>query len=155
VAARSPSLPPGLRSVLDDLARLPDRAERIEALISTARRFIPVAAEVAPRPYPDAAKVPACESQAYLFTTPRPDGTLDLHFAVENPQGISAMALATILRESLSGAPLDEVASVPTDVVYDIFGSELSMGKSMGLTGMVAMAAAAARRAAASTRASS
>jgi cysteine desulfuration protein SufE len=63
---------------------------------------------------------------------------------VENPQGISAMALAEILRGSLSGAPLEEVAAVPADVVYRIFGRELSMGKSMGLMGMVNMVRAAA-----------
>jgi cysteine desulfuration protein SufE len=30
-----------------------------------------------------------------------------------------------------------EVARVPCDVVYEVFGNELSMGKSMGLMGMV------------------
>lgn len=38
---------------------------------------------------------------------------------------------------AVTGAPLDQVAAVSTDVVYEIFGRELSMGKSMGLTGMV------------------
>jgi cysteine desulfuration protein SufE len=56
------------------------------------------------------------------------------------------MALAEILRESLSGAPLDEVAEVPADVVYRIFGNELSMGKSLGLMGMVNMVRAEARQ---------
>jgi cysteine desulfuration protein SufE len=101
---------------------------------------------VAGRPYPEAAKVPACESEAYAFTTQRPDGTLDFHFAVENPQGVSAQALAVILSEGLSGAPLDQVVRVPREVVYDLFGRELSMGKSMGLLGMVAIVQAAARR---------
>jgi cysteine desulfuration protein SufE len=78
-------------------------------------------------------KVPACESEAYVFTVPREDGTLDFHYAVENPQGISAMATAVILKDSCSGAPLDQVAHVSTDIVYRIFGNELSMGKSMGL----------------------
>jgi cysteine desulfuration protein SufE len=54
--------------------------------------------------------------------------------------------MAVILDESLSGAPLQEVASVSEDLVYEVFGRELSMGKSMGLMGMVSMAAAAARR---------
>ena len=57
------------------------------------------------------------------------------------------MALATILTDTLSGAPLAQVARVPGDLVYDLFGRELSMGKSMGLMGMVGMAQAAARRA--------
>ena len=38
------------------------------------------------------------------------DGTLKLHFAVENPSGISAKALAAILDQALSGLPPAEVA---------------------------------------------
>ena len=139
--------PPELERLLDGLDLLHDRADRIEALIGIAERFRPVPESVARRPYPEERKVPACESQAYLFAEPRADGTLRFHFAVENPQGISAKALAVILDETLSGAPPAEVAAVPIEVVYRIFGDELSMGKSMGLTGMVAMVRDAARRA--------
>ena len=85
---------------------------------------------------------------AYLFTAERPDHTLAYHFAVENPQGISAMALAVILQDTLSGAPLEQVAQVPGEIVYDLFGRDLSMGKSMGLMGMVNMVTATARHAA-------
>jgi cysteine desulfuration protein SufE len=144
-------LPERLTRLLDDLALLPERADRIEALIGIAERFRPVPEAVARRPYPEERKVPACESEAFLWAVPRPDGTLAFHFAVENPQGISAKALAVILDESLSGAPPAEVAAVPTDVVYRIFGDELSMGKSMGLTSMVGMARDAARRVTGST----
>jgi cysteine desulfuration protein SufE len=140
-------MPPRLVELIDGLALLGDRAERIDALIGVADRFRPVPEAVAARPYPEEAKVPACESQAFMWALPRPDGTLDFRFAVENPQGISAKAMAVILDEALSGAPLDQVAAVPGDVVYRIFGDELSMGKSMGLMGMVAMARNAARRA--------
>ena len=77
---------------------------------------------------------------------PKADGTLTYYFAVENPQGISAMALAAILGDALSGVSLEEVAAVPADVVYRIFGRELSMGKSLGLMGMVNMVRAAARQ---------
>ena len=61
--------------------------------------------------------------------------------------GISAKALGVILKETLSGAPLAEVAEVPGDIVYRIFGRELSMGKSMGLMAMVSMIQASARKA--------
>jgi cysteine desulfuration protein SufE len=140
------TLPERLQETLDLVAMVPDRADRIQLLIDVADRFRGVPEGVAGRPYPEAAKVPACESEAYAFTTQRPDGTLDFHFAVENPQGVSAQALAVILSEGLSGAPLDQVVRVPREVVYDLFGRELSMGKSMGLMGMVAMVQAAARR---------
>ena len=138
--------PPKLTELLENLAFFPDRADRIQFLIDTADRFKSVPESIATRPFPDSHKTPACESEAYVWATPRDDGTLDFHFAVENPQGISAMSLAVILGETLSGAPVAQVAKVDSDVVLEIFGNELSMGKSMGLMGMVAMVAAAAKR---------
>lgn len=83
--------------------------------------------------------MPACESEAFVWARPRADGTLDFFFAVENPQGISARALAAVLQAGASGAPLEQVAALDASLAYRIFGSELSMGKSMGLGGMVAM----------------
>ena len=68
---------------------------------------------------------------------PRPTARSSFHFAVENPQGLSAKAWAVILDETLSGQPLEQVAKVPGDVVFDIFGRELSMGKGQGLLGML------------------
>jgi cysteine desulfuration protein SufE len=38
------------------------------------------------------------------------------------------------------------VAEVPSDIVYNVFGRELSMGKSMGLMGMVGMVAKLAKK---------
>ena len=91
--------------------------------------------------------MPACESEAYVWARPRPDGALDYYFAVENPQGISAKSLAVILGETLAGAPPAEVAAVTGEIVYRIFGNELSMGKSMGLMGMVSMVQNEAKKA--------
>ena len=45
-----------------------------------------------------------------------------------------------------SGTSLDEVAAVPADIVYRIFGRELSMGKSLGLMGVVNMVCSEARQ---------
>jgi len=134
-----PELPEKLARTLENLDLVSDRAERIQLLIDIADRFREVPPRVAQRPFPAESLVPACESQAYVWGEPRPDGTLDFHFAVENPQGISAKAMAVILGDSLSGAPLDQVAAVPQDVIYRAFGNELSMGKSMGLMGMISM----------------
>jgi cysteine desulfuration protein SufE len=116
-----------------------DRNERIQTLVEIAERFRPVPPRIAGRPYPKDRRVPGCESEAYVWTEPKPDGTLTYYFAVENPQGISAKALGVILAESLSGAPPDEVAAVPADMVFRVFGRELSMGKSLGLMNMVNM----------------
>ena len=123
-----------------------EREDRIQTLIDVAERFQPVPPRVAQRPFPAERRVPGCESEAYVWSEPRPEGTLAYHFAVENPQGISAMALAEILRDSLSGAPLPEVAAVPADIIYRIFGRELSMGKSLGLMNIVNMVRAAAQQ---------
>jgi cysteine desulfuration protein SufE len=141
------ALPARLDELLGDLDLLSDRSERIDALIGVAERFRDVPERIAQRPFSDEHKVPACESQAFVWAEPRRDGTLDFHFAVENPQGISAKAMAVILGDTLSGAPLDEVAEVPGDIVYRIFGRELSMGKSMGLMAMVSMVQASAKKA--------
>jgi cysteine desulfuration protein SufE len=138
-------LPEKLEQLLTTIESL-DRAERIQLLVDMARRHGAVPEEVARRPYPAERRVPGCESEAYLWTKPRPDGTLTYFFAVENPQGVSAKALAAILANALSGVPLESVAEVPADIVYRLFGPELSMGKSLGLMGMVNAVRAEARK---------
>ena len=138
--------PEKLARFLALLELMPERSERIEFLISTADRYRGVPDEIARRPYPRERLVPNCESEAYFWEEEQADGSLRFHYAVENPQGISAKAMAVIIDETLSGAPPEEVAAVSGDLPYDIFGRELSMGKSMGLTGMLGMAQAAARR---------
>ena len=141
-------LPAGLRRLIAPLELLTDRSDRIQFLIDVADRFRAVPPEVAAPPYPVEHEVSHCESGAYVWAV-RNNGGLQLYFAVENPQGISAKALAVILQEGLAGATLNEILAVPQDLPYDLFGRELSMGKSMGLTAMVAMVHAQARRAAA------
>ena len=142
-----PEIPEKLANTLDALSMIPDRNERIQLLIDIAGKFQEVPAQVAARPFPEENRVPACESEAFVWAQRRPDGKLDFHFAVENPQGISAKAMAVILKDSLSGQPLEQVASVPQDIVYQVFGKELSMGKSMGLMGMVGMVSTLAKKA--------
>lgn len=137
-------LPKPLQAQLDDLAMFPDRAERIEALIDIGRGYQHPSADEVPRTA--ASKVPGCESEVFVKVTPKPDGTLNLRYAVDNPQGISAMALAQILQEGLTGVPREEVAQIPEEFVYEVFGRELSMGKSMGLMGMIRMVKAEAAR---------
>ena len=140
------AVPEKLTDTLETLEMVPDRSERIQLLIDIAGRFEEVPPRLARRPFAADHQVPACESEAYVFTEERPDGTLEFHFAVENPQGISAKAMAVILGDSLSGTPPEQVAEVSQDIVYQVFGRELSMGKSMGLMSMVGMVAALAKK---------
>ncbi len=132
----APAIPAPLADVLAEFEPL-DRRQRAELLIEYADQFEPVAESIAAKPYPEVARAPRCESEAYVFATPADGDTLRFHFAVENPQGLSAKAFAVILDEALSGQPLEQVAVVPQDVVFRIFGRELSMGKGQGLVGML------------------
>lgn len=137
--------PEKLKDLLDTLA-LMDRAGRIQLLIDIAERFEDVPAKVAERPFGEEHKVPACESEAYVWVQRLENGRPKFYFAVENPQGISAKAMAVILDDSLSGQDPKEIAGVSSDVVYEVFGRELSMGKSMGLMGMVSMVTLSAKK---------
>lgn len=127
-------IPNKLQEQLDTLAMFTDRAERIQALIGIGESYRLPGPDIVPRT--QERKIPGCESEVFLATAPQGQG-LKFQFAVDNPQGISAMALAQILDEGLSGEPLEEVRQVPDEIVYEIFGRELSMGKSLGLTNMV------------------
>jgi sulfur transfer protein SufE len=140
-----PTYPEKLQEVLDDFAFVEDRSERAALLIEYADRFEEVPETVAARPFPEENHVTRCESDAYVFTEELPDHRLKYHFAVENPQGISARAMSVILDESASGAPLDQVAAIPCDIVFKIFGPEISMGKGQGLMGIVSMVSDVAR----------
>lgn len=141
-------IPEKLTEVLEDFSFITDRNERADYLIEMADRFpeVRVSPEIAQQPYDEAHKVPACESEAYVWALDNPDGTLTYRFDVINPQGLSAMAMSVILDECCSGAPLEQVAAVPTDIVFRIFGKEISMGKGQGLMGIVAMVAHEAQK---------
>jgi cysteine desulfuration protein SufE len=138
-------LPQKLQSVLDTFDLFPDPADRTNLLLSYADQFRDVPPEVATRPFGQSHQVPQCESDAYVWAMKMPDGTLQLHFAVENPSGVSAKALATILDRSLSGLPADQIAQIDSSIVERIFRQNISMGKGMGLMSMVEAVRALAR----------
>lgn len=131
------NLPDKLAELLEDFSLLQDQTERIEMLIFYADQFQEVPERLATRPFPEERRVPACESEAYVWSEKLDDGTLKFYFAVENPQGISAKAMAEILDETVSGAPLEQVVKLNEEIVYALFGKGISMGKGMGLKSMV------------------
>ena len=131
------SLPAPLQAVLDTFALFSDPADRTNLLLGYADQFREVPSEIATRPFDKRHLVPHCESEAYVWARRQPDGTLALHFAVENPSGVSAKALAAILARSLSGLPAAEIATVTPDIVEKIFRQNISMGKGLGLMSMV------------------
>ncbi len=140
-------IPEKLAEVVADLESITDRRERAELLIETADRFseVRVPASLATKPYDERHKAPACESDAYVWAVDQPDGSLKYYFDVLNPQGLSAMAMSVILSETVSGQPLEQVASISDEVVFKIFGKELSMGKGAGLMGILALVRAEAK----------
>lgn len=140
-------MPSKLQALLELFAEHAGPTERTELLLSYAGKFKDVPASVATRPFDRSALVPHCESEAYVWAVPNPDGTLKLHFAVESPSGISAKALAAILDRTLSGLPAEEIAKVDPEIVEKIFRQNISMGKGMGLMSMVQRVQALARQA--------
>jgi cysteine desulfuration protein SufE len=140
--------PEKLAELLEDMASVTDRRERADLLIEIADRFdeVKVPPTVATKPYDDGHRAPACESEAYVWAVDQPDGTLKYYFDVLNPQGLSAMAMVVILGETVSGQPPEQVTNISDDVVFQIFGKELSMGKGAGLMGILALVRAEAKR---------
>ncbi|MCC6381433.1 MAG: SufE family protein, partial [Dehalococcoidia bacterium] len=115
-----PTLPAPLAALLEDF-RFADRNDRADLLIGFADEFDEVSPALAARPFPQANHVVRCESDAYVFPEELPDGTLKFHFAVENPQGLSAKSWAVIMDRTLSGQPLEQVAAVPPDVIFEVY----------------------------------
>ena len=136
-----------LADLQDTLDMFAEPSSRAELLIGFSDQFREVPPEVATRPWPRSHQVPQCESEAYVWALVRPDGTLQLHFAVESPAGVSARALAVILDRVYSGQPAEDVLALDTDIVERVFRQNISMGKGLGLRSMVLAVQALTREA--------
>lgn len=136
-----------LQRLMEDFAFL-ERQDRMAMLMEYADRFpeVEVPEAIATRPFPKEHYITRCESEAYVWTEEQEDGTFKLWFAVENPQGVSAKSWAVIMDETLSGQPLEQVAQTSPEVIFDIYGKGISMGKGQGLMGMLDYVTHAARR---------
>ena len=129
-------LPQKLSEVLELFDSMTSPEERVPLLLDYAEQFREVPPSISTRPFPDDHLVKFCESEAYVWVIPH-DGRLTLHFAIGNPSGVSAKALAAILEKTLSGATPEEIASIPDDIVSRVFRQNISMGKGMGLMSIV------------------
>jgi cysteine desulfuration protein SufE len=139
-------LPAKLQQVVDMFGMF-EPADRTNMLLSYSDQFKEVPPEVAARPFDTSHQVPQCESDAYVWARKHPDGTMKFYFAVENPSGVSARALAAILDKTLSGLTPAEIAQVDAGVVEQLFRQNISMGKGMGLMSMVEAVRSLARAA--------
>lgn len=122
-----------LEEIVSEFRNLDDPGLRADLLIEYGESFTRVPEAVAKSPYPKENLVPGCESEAYVFYN-KDSG---LHFAVENPQGVSAMAMARILQESINGENPPKANEICPEIVYELFGKGISMGKGQGLMNMV------------------
>ncbi len=140
--------PPTLAELIEELASITDRQERAEMLIEIADRFgeVKVPPEIATAPYDEAHRVPACESEAFVWAQQQEDGTLRYYFDVLNPQGLSAMAMSVVLGDALNGQPSERALDLPSELVFDLFGREISMGKGAGLMSILNMVQSYAKR---------
>lgn len=130
-------IPQSLADLLEQIEGASDYDEKCDLLIEFAGDFKPFAEGKYVFPYDKRHQVPGCESEVYLWVEKKTSGGFNFDVAVENPQGISAKALAQILIESLSSCSAEQIALVPEEIVYRIFGEGLSMGKGQGLMGMI------------------
>jgi sulfur transfer protein SufE len=134
-----------LAELYETLEMFAEPSARAELLISFADRFQEVPPEISARPFPKSHQVPQCESEAYVWVRLTPERRLALDFAVENRSGISAKALAVILKQIYEGQPPDDLLALDPDIVEKVFRQNISMGKGLGLKSMVVAAQALTR----------
>lgn len=131
--------PGKLKELIEDFKLIQNRNERMDMLIYYSEEFKKVSENIVTPPYPEENRVPACESGAFVFSELDDEGKIHFYFAIENPQGISAKAMAVIIDQTLSGETPEIVSKIKEEIVYDFFGKNLSMGRNMGLTSMIAV----------------
>jgi cysteine desulfuration protein SufE len=131
-------IPPNIQSILEDIEMVGDEG-RAMVLLDYSDHFQAVPPQIAERPFSENNHVRECESDAYVFPERRSDGRLNFHFAVENPQGVSARAFSRILQEAVDGQSAAEINAISPEIVPLLFGRGISMGKGMGLQGILTM----------------
>jgi len=135
-----------LQRIIDYFEKISDEQQRIQMLISYSKRFEEVPETVASRPFDQAHRVPECESDVFVWVDVDDDRNVDFYAAVENPQGLSAKALGAVLQKALKDAKVEDIEKLDNELVYNVFGKQLSMGKNMGLMGMIQMIKAQTRQ---------
>ena len=103
--------PAKIQETLDMVELMPDRVDRILALISLSKNFKQVSDEAASRPYQESHRIPGCESEVFAWVT-TVSGLLRVDFAIENQQGVSAMALAVLLKDQGGARRKERLVSV-------------------------------------------
>ncbi len=141
-------LPPSIAKVLDRFRAL-GREEKMQALVSYARRLEPL-----PPRYADvdraAFTVPECQTRVDLFPEVRPDGTLHFYADVNVRQSPTIAAVLAITFQAVNDQPPAVTLGIPGDYVRQLM---LGMGlnaREVGLGAMIERLKRFAREAAAS-----
>jgi cysteine desulfuration protein SufE len=127
-------VPPILDSIVSELTDA-DREERIEILIDFARSLPPLPARLAE--HKDAAhRVEECQSPVFLFVELEDDRVaLHADVPIEAP---TVRGFVSLLVEGLNGSTVEEVLSVPNDLIDRIGLPEiLGMMRVRGLNGVL------------------
>jgi len=128
--------PQKLKDIVDVLSSLPEH-DRIEMLLDFASKYKAVPEEIASPPYPEDNKAQMCESNAFVWSTLDSSNKINFHFAVENPQGLSARAFVVILQRNLNGESPQLIQNIPNEIITKIFSESLSIRKNIGLTNIL------------------
>jgi cysteine desulfuration protein SufE len=133
--ADAPSpLPPSIAKVLDRFRAL-GREEKMQALVSYARRLEPL-----PPRYAEidraAFTVPECQTRVDLFPEVRPDGTLHFYADVNVRQSPTIAAVLAITFQAVNDQPPAVTLGIPGDYVRQLM---LGMGLNAREVGLGAM----------------
>jgi cysteine desulfuration protein SufE len=128
-------MPAALDAIVSELSEA-DRQERIEMLIDLARNLPPLPDRLAA--FKDAAhRVEECQSPVFLIVEPQTDSRVAI-FADAPIEAPTVRGFVSLLVEGLSGSTVEEILSVPNDLIDRIGLPEiLGMLRVRGLNGVL------------------
>lgn len=143
------TLPPTIARVLDRFRAL-GREEKMQALVSYARKLEPVPAYYAEA---DRARytVPECQTRVDLFPEVAPDGTLHFYADVNARQSPTIAAVLAITFQAVNGQPPAVTLAIPPDYVRQLMSGIGLAAREVGLNAMVERLKRHAREAAQAT----
>ena len=128
-------MPAALDELVDEL-READRQERIELLIELAEELPPLPDRLAHHK-DEAHRVPECQSPVFLFI--ERDGPRVHLFADVPPEAPTVRGFVCLLVRGLDGATVEEIVTVPNDLIQRAGMVEiLGMQRVGGLSGVLA-----------------
>ena len=129
------ALPPTLARTLDRFRAL-GREERMQALVSYARRLEPLPERLAALDRA-AFTVPECQTRVDLFPELRPDGTLHFWADVNARQSPTIAAVLAITFQAVNDQPPATTLAIPEDYVRQLMAGLGLAAREVGLEAMV------------------